>query len=91
MTETSTTTCSPGHTAGSKPHIVPVAGSGGCYVVYHGRCYLDGQGNVTRHPVHFHREGCEYIGRSFRDDHGIVGGFAAAQAAIARHNEAVSA
>jgi len=91
MTETSNTiTCSPGHAAGSKPYIVPVVGTGGCVVVHHGHDYLDGEGEVTRTPVHFHRPGCEYIGRSFLDDPGIVGGYAAARAAIEHHAAAVS-
>lgn len=58
MTETSTTTatitCTPGHATGSKPYIVPVAGNNSRavpqYLVYHGRDYLDRDGQIVRFP-----------------------------------------
>lgn len=95
MAETSNTNiasagCAPGHRAGSKPYVVPVDGTGGCFVVRHGRDYLDGEGNVTRHPVHFHRETCPNIGTVFLNDPGIVGGYTAADVARKLHERAVA-
>lgn len=44
------TQCSPNHTRGNKPQIVPIAGYVGSYVVYHGDGYLDEYGQPQRHP-----------------------------------------
>lgn len=95
MTDTSTTIterCVASHTNGSKPYPVPVAGHPGCFVVHHGRDYLAADGSVVTTPVHFHHEDCTWVGRDlFVADRSVVGGYAAAQQAIAAHELQVSA
>lgn len=65
--------CIPGHTSGSKPQIVPLAGNNdrevSLFLIYHGQEYLNADGDVTRHPVRFP--------------------FTTAQAAVAAHEAAL--
>jgi len=68
--------CFPGHTAGSRPYVVPVAGNNDrpapLFVVYHGRDYIDADGDVTRHPVRFEGYAAANLARQMHEARALM-------------------